>query len=512
MDKVLVAGAVVVVALTVGCQQGAKGDTGQPGAQGPVGEGGPVGPQGPVGPTGASGQPGPTGPQGAPGAVVVVASADGGSVVVDGGVAVVSGPVGPQGPEGAPGQALILLIDGGTLAFDGGVIVLDGPQGLPGQRGADGQSVVGSSEPPGTHCSYGGIRFDSASGTSFVCNGTPGSQGAPGVAGQALLVFIDGGTAVLDGGVLVVIGPQGPAGSTGAAGLPGPSGAPGTNGLDGDSVGESGARFAGYTAALVDGMQGRATMHAMCGNAFVGSHMCHASEFVRANPTSMPPGGASAWMDNSGGAQELAPGSFYGNAMSSTATVPGLAEFGRYTGSNAFGHCGNWSAFGAEPFAKGSVISPANGYVSRSEPCTSVLAVACCSTRFREQFAGFTIATTTGSGGGPVGMNVKCHAEFPGSHLCHYSEYVRTHSTAAVPPAGAWVNSSAVADAYNGGSHIVLDVATSAAGGSSIGNCALWTTATPTTPALRITPVTATGEVFQTGPGCDTARPLACCK
>jgi hypothetical protein len=160
-------------------------------------------------------------------------------------------------------------------------------------------------------------------------------------------------------------------------------------------------------------------MHALCGTAFPGSHMCHAAEFMRANPTSLPPAGASAWMDDSGGVQELSPGSFYGNTMSGGA-VPGLAEFGRYTGSNASSHCGNWSAFGTASFASGRAITP-DGYPTNNTPCTSVLSVACCSTKFREQFAGFTTATTTGSGGGPIGMNVKCHAEFAGSHLCHYS-------------------------------------------------------------------------------------------
>ena len=110
------------------------------------------------------------------------------------------GEVGPAGPAGANGP--------------------QGPQGDPGARGpqgnegTDGQSVVGSSEAPGGNCASGGIRYDSVSGTSYVCNGAPGAVLVVGVT--------DGGALVFDGGLLLVTGPQGPVGAQGAQGPIGP--------------------------------------------------------------------------------------------------------------------------------------------------------------------------------------------------------------------------------------------------------------------------------------------------
>lgn len=44
-------------------------------------------------------------------------------------------------------------------------------------------------------------------GTSYVCNGAPGPAGPN---GQVLLVLVDGGSALLDGGVAIIAGPPGP--------------------------------------------------------------------------------------------------------------------------------------------------------------------------------------------------------------------------------------------------------------------------------------------------------------
>lgn len=133
MRSVVLVGAVLsIVACTTG-PQGPKGDPGpagpqgDAGVQGPVGATGPAGDAGPVGPMGASGM------NGAPGQVVVLVAADGGSVVVDGGVAIVAGPPGAQGIQGPPGTAgqaqFIFAADGGTVVLDGGVVVVAGPPG-----------------------------------------------------------------------------------------------------------------------------------------------------------------------------------------------------------------------------------------------------------------------------------------------------------------------------------------------------------------------------------------------
>jgi len=126
--------------------QGPKGDTGATGSVGPTGpkgDTGATGPAGPKGDTGATGSVGPTGPKGDTGA---------------------AGSAGPQGPKGDAGAA--------------------GPVGPVGPAG---QSVVGSSEPAGANCAAGGVKYVSASGVNYVCNGQAGPPGtASGVAADSL--------------------------------------------------------------------------------------------------------------------------------------------------------------------------------------------------------------------------------------------------------------------------------------------------------------------------------------
>ena len=55
-----------------------------------------------------------------------------------------------------------------------------GPPGPTGPQGVPGQSVIGAAEPPGTNCTYGGVKYTDAAGIRFVCNGAPGAQGPPG--------------------------------------------------------------------------------------------------------------------------------------------------------------------------------------------------------------------------------------------------------------------------------------------------------------------------------------------
>ena len=59
-------------------------------------------------------------------------------------------------------------------------------------------------------------------------------------------------------------------------------------------------------------------------------------------------------------------------------------------------------------------------------------------------FAGFTVATTTGSVGGREQLNAMCVAEFATSHACHYAEYELAASSTAPPSAGAWVDASCI--------------------------------------------------------------------
>ncbi len=97
------------------------------------------GPPGPAGPPGPVGEPGPLGPQGLPGAIgdLYVSIADGGSLLVDGGLLVIAGPVGPAGPQGVQGPL--------------------GPQGAIGATGPQGvQGPAGPSLPPGTVLAWAG--------------------------------------------------------------------------------------------------------------------------------------------------------------------------------------------------------------------------------------------------------------------------------------------------------------------------------------------------------------------
>src|SRR5215831_14292368 len=66
----------------------------------------------------------------------------------------VQGPMGPAGPQGAKGDT--------------------------GARGPQGVSPIGTLEPIGPNCQYGGLKYTDAQGAHYVCNGAPGPQGLPG--------------------------------------------------------------------------------------------------------------------------------------------------------------------------------------------------------------------------------------------------------------------------------------------------------------------------------------------
>jgi len=65
-------------------------------------------------------------------------------------------------------------------------------------------------------------------------------------------------------------------------------------------------------------------------------------------------------------------------------------------------------------------------------------------------FAGYTPQTTTGNGGGLVGMNAKCNAAFTGSKMCTEAEALSLWRDGALPALGsgdntyAWIHTSSV--------------------------------------------------------------------
>jgi hypothetical protein len=303
---------------SLACTQGPRGELG---AEGPPGVAGPSGPPGLAGPQGAAG---PTGPPGPRGEVMVILTADGGSVEVDGGVAIVSGPPGAEGPQG--------------------------------------------------------------------------SMGAP--------------------------GPSGPRGMQGA---PGPAGVAGPAGRDGDHFGEAAATFVGLTPTSHQGsLGGPWAAHALCAGAYPGTHLCHVSEFYLSNPTiDLPDGGA--WVDPSALTVPLAAQPY------ADATFVAYPRAGRAVGPA----CMQWTD---GTIASGVAVTPAG---PEYRLCGEARPLACCATRYRERFAGYTSATVTGAQRGVTSMHARCAAEFPGSHFCHGGEFLRATPTQAPPAGGAWLDATA---------------------------------------------------------------------
>ena len=114
------------------------------------------------------------GEQGIPGTSVTVAPVSPGGTCAAGGVRITSATGttfvcnGETGPQGATGPR--------------------GPTGATGSQGPAGQGVEVSAIGPGANCDAGGVSIESASGTSYVCNGIAGSGGG-------------GSTAFGDGGI-----------------------------------------------------------------------------------------------------------------------------------------------------------------------------------------------------------------------------------------------------------------------------------------------------------------------
>jgi hypothetical protein len=131
------------IVFIISCTQAPKPDIDKAGPAGPQGPAGMAGPTGPQGPRGEAGPPGPVGPAGPRGEVAVLATADGGIIVLDGGLVFVSGPPGQTGPIGPVGPAGVA----------GGV----GPSGPTGPTGATGPTGPSGPAAPRIYRLDGGI-------------------------------------------------------------------------------------------------------------------------------------------------------------------------------------------------------------------------------------------------------------------------------------------------------------------------------------------------------------------
>ena len=289
---------------------------------------------------------------------------------------------------------------------------------------------------------------------------------------------------------------MGPAGPAGAQGVAGPQGTTGAQGPPGSLYGEDAAQFAGFTTTKVNGaLGGREQMHAACDAAFPRSHLCHLAEYELADSTTPVPSGG-AWIDASGAAD----GSFVSAGEIDDFASP---ELGRLTAWNPYS-CWSWSSTDA---AWGLTLNADGAYLAG---CSTSHVLACCSSPYRERFAGFTTATTTGAAGGRAAMHARCGQELPGSHLCHIAEYERATPHVTPPSSGAWIDNSGFATPSGG----VVETALAASrlgrytGKNDYENCDNWTATIAGGIGLE---GLAVAPVHAYSMSCAAARPLACC-
>lgn len=265
------------------------------------------------------------------------------------------------------------------------------------------------------------------------------------------------------------VGPQGPAGPQGTPGPPGGTG----------SRYEDIASFAGFTSAQFGGnVGGRIAAHAACAAEFAGSHLCHVSEYLLTDATAQPPA-AGAWLDSSA-------------ALDGSETTASSPLFGRNTTDTCFSWTDSTSAgFGTAINADGTVTSHlcSNG----------VRPLACCNGAPRVRFAGVTTAQPPTIG--RIAMHLACATAYPGSHMCHASEYLRAASSAAIPAGGAWIDESSDTLGH------VTDASSPVFGRSHDGEtCTNWRATTSVLGAI----VSPSGGISSAW--CSSARPIACCE
>jgi hypothetical protein len=252
----------------------------------------------------------------------------------------------------------------------------------------------------------------------------------------------------------------------------------------------------------------REQMHAICAAEYAGSHLCHVAEYYLA-ATASPVPASGAWADISA---SISPGS------GSVYQIDSLAgpAIGRYVGQSNYNNCINWTA---NTYQSGSFTYDAGGAAITqagpdSLPCPMPRPLACCATPYREEFAGFTAATTAGDVDGREQMHYRCALEFPGSHMCHVSEYARATPATTPPAAGACLDISSY---FANNSVYQVDTLAARDGGryagqSNYNNCINWTANTYQSGSFTYdaggAAITPSG--FNSLP-CPVARQVACC-
>jgi hypothetical protein len=104
--------------------------------------------------------------------------------------------------------------------------------------------------------------------------------------------------------------------------------------------------------------------------------------------------------------------------------------------------CNNWTVSVGSQYNAATAL-PTGVSVSNYSVvphCGSTLPLACCTSPSYVRLRGYTAFTSTGAIGSRLIANSKCHAEFPGSHLCNMTEYRLARSLLAPPSPGAWLD------------------------------------------------------------------------
>ncbi len=342
-------------------ESGDKGDTGSPGPSGAKGDKGDTGSPGPAGPMGLKGDPGMNGAPGAKG---------------DPGMNGAPGAKGDPGMNGAPGAK--------------GERGDPGPQGPTGPAGTGGAYTEESPAFAGfTATTYTGAVTNGRSGMhalcaaafagSHFCHAAEYLVANSGTAPPSSGAWLDPSTG--DGKGIQSFGspkfgryPHEYACKDWSSTLGSSYGGTWVNASAGISRGSdcstsrplacckgvAKVRFAGFTMSTTNGNAGgRHKMHTLCATQFAGSHMCHATEYLRSNsPTTPPTDGA--WLDPSGN-------------LAGDITNTGVPDHARLPFSYA---CNDWTSTLGSSY--GGTWVNASGGVSRGSDCSTTRAVACC--------------------------------------------------------------------------------------------------------------------------------------
>lgn len=181
----------------------------------------------------------------------------------------------------------------------------------------------------------------------------------------------------------------------------------------------------------------------------------------------------------------------YSITPDASSTFHSAPSYGRYINNG----CLSWSTANVSSY--GLTVTPSGSFSDQT--CNVARPLACCNAVPKVQFAGFTSANATMAG--RPAMHAACSSEFPGSHMCHASEYTRSVSPTTPPATGAWIDYSINNTSGNATFHSAPSF------GRYLNNgCLSWSTTNVSSYGLTVTPTGAFSD--QT---CNQQKPIACC-